>query len=92
MIFLLLYYVDQTLTAVSRQSSTKSAGNTIPEENDVFQDLIEDDDKTHTREDMYSEIFEISYMIPTPKNGQPRDFSLTEISIMIIDIIEIVAS
>jgi hypothetical protein len=54
--------------------------------------LIEDDTKTHTREDMYSEIFEISYMIPTPKNGQPRDFSLTEISIMIIDIIEIVAS
>ena len=87
-----LYYVAQTLTAVSSYSSTKSTGNAIPEEIDVFQDLIEDDDKTHTREDVYSEIFEISYMIPTPKNGQSKDFSLTEISIMIIDIIEIVAS
>jgi hypothetical protein len=91
-IFLFLYYVDQTLTAVSRQSSTKSAGNTIPEENDVFQDLIEIDDKSHTREDMYSEIFEISYMIPTPKNRQPRGFNLRQISIMVIDILGIVAS
>ena len=35
----------------------------------------------------YHEDKEISYMIPTPKSGQPRDLSLTPISIMVIDTI-----
>ena len=67
-----LYSDDQTLSTVSSYSDNDSAGNAFPEEFiDVFQVLIENDDETQTREDMYAEISEISYMIPTPKNGQP---------------------
>ena len=36
---------------------------------------------------MYAKIPEISYTIPTPKNGQPRNLSLTPISIIVIDTI-----
>ena len=60
----MLYSNDKTLTTVSSYSGTESAGNAILEEIIVFQVLIENDDKTHTREDMYSKISEISYMIP----------------------------
>jgi hypothetical protein len=88
-----LYSDDQTLSTVSSYSSTETAGNAFPEEFiDVFQVLIENDDKTQTREDMYAEISEISYMIPTPKNGKPRDLNLTPISIMVIDTIGAVTS
>ena len=41
---------------------------------------------------MYHEDEEISYMIPTPKSGQPRDLSLTPISIMVIDTIGTIKS
>ena len=78
---------------MSSYSDTNSAGNAFPEEFiDAFQVLTENDDETQTREDMYAEISEISYMIPTPKNGQPWALSLTPISIMIVDTIGTIAS
>ena len=41
---------------LSCYSSTDSAGNIdVPEKNDVFEVLNENDDKTHTREDMWSD-------------------------------------
>jgi hypothetical protein len=41
---------------------------------------------------VYTEISELSYMIPIPKNGQPRDLSLTPISIMVMGTTETVTS
>ena len=92
-----LYSDSQTCTTVSSNSSTEtidSANSTtdFQSEVDVFEVFIENDDKTHTQEEMKSEISEISYMIPTPKNGTPRDLSLTPISIMIIDTISTIKS
>ena len=54
--------------------------------------MIENDDETQTREDICANILEISYMIPTPKNGQPRNLSLTPISIMVVDTIGTITS
>ena len=92
-----LYSDSQACIAVSSNSSTETAdsasNNTdFPREIDVFEVFIENDDKTHTQEEMKSEISEISYMIPTPKNETPRDLSLTPISIMVINTISTIKS
>ena len=92
-----LYSDSQTCTTVSSNSSTEtadSANNNVdfPSEIDVFEVFIVNDDETLTQEEMKSEISEISYMIPTPKNGTPRDLSLTPISIMVIDTISTIKS
>ena len=61
---------NQTATTVSSNYSTETAGNAdIPNKINVSEVFIENDDKTHTREDMYAKISKISYMIPTPKMG-----------------------
>ena len=92
-----LYSDSQTCTTVSSNSSTEtadSANNNVdfPSEIDIFEVFIGNDDETHTQEEMKYEISEISYMIPTPKNGTPRDLSLTPISIMVIDTISTIKS
>ena len=45
-------------------------------------DLEDDPSDTHEDDD-----YEVSYMIPVPKNGTPKDLSLTPISIMVVDTI-----
>ena len=77
---------------MSIYSDTDSARNAFLEEFiDIFQ-VVENNDDTQTREDMYAEILEISCMIPMPKNEQPRDLSLVPISIMVIDTIGTITS
>ena len=43
-------------------------------------DLEDDPSDTHEDDD-----YKVSYMIPFPKNGTPKDSSLTSISIMVVD-------
>ena len=50
-------------------------------------DLEDDPSDTHEDDD-----YEVSYMIPVPKNGTPKDSSLTPISIMVVDTIGLLPS
>ena len=47
---------------------------------DKYMDLEEDPSDTHEDDDN-----EVSYMILVPKNGTPKDSSLTPIPIMVVD-------
>ena len=53
---------------------------------DVDANSLQDED------DLEEEDYEMSYMVPVPKNGTPRDLSLTPISIMVTDTIGLIKS
>ena len=74
---------NQTATTMAGDSSIKPAGNAY----NIFEVLIEHDDKTNTGEDVHAEISEISCMIPTPENRKPGDLRHVLISIMVINTI-----
>ena len=51
-------------------------------------DMDLEDEPSNTHED---DDYKVSYMIPVPKNGTPKDSSLTPISMMVVDIIGLLA-
>ena len=60
------------INTIDDNLTLNSAGNTI-EQNDHMSFLV------------YPEEDEVTYMIPVPKGGTPRDTSLTPITIMIVN-------
>ena len=74
---------DETLS-VATADSASSAGNAPKALNTNDAEGIPNDIECHA---VYPEDEEVCYMVPVPKNGKPRDLSLTPISIMVIETI-----
>ena len=75
------------------QSDSTSTGNATNTHNSPHADTVDDtvptDIECHNIED---EDFDIYYQVPVPKNGKPRDLSLTPITIAVMDTIGLIKS
>ena len=66
----------ESVTADDMSIDSETAGNAFARENVEIYEVYEEDQ-------------EVSYMIPMPKNGKVRDLSLTPITIMVVNTIDL---
>ena len=68
---------DSDITAESASLTDETAWESMSLDSDSDQEI-----ESHI---IYKEEQDVTFMIPTPKTGKPRDSSLTPISIMVVD-------
>ena len=76
-------------TVDSRSTLTGDAENDHNSLQDGIDDTVPTDIECHNLD---QEEFEVFYQVPVPKNGTPRDLSLTPITIAVVDTIGLVKS
>ena len=77
-------------TVETDSTSTGNAPNTHNSPHaDTVDDTVPTDTECHNIED---EDFDVYYQVPVPKNGTPRDLSLTPITIAVMDTIGLIKS
>jgi len=69
---------DIEVSTVCSEDTDETAGNASFATSSLEDDNLE----SHL---IYKEEQDVTYMVPVPKNGTPRDSSLTPISIMVVD-------
>ena len=75
------------------ETGSTSTGNTPNTHNCPYADSVDDAIPTDIEcHNIDNEEFDIYYQVPVPKNGTPRDLSLTPITIAVMDIIGLIKS